>query len=255
LKRNIPPGAHAFVTNITSAYSVLNVQGPKSRALLSRVTNADMSNEAFPFLTLQEIDIGYAPVLALRVSYVGELGWELYIPTEFSLHVFDVLVEAGKEVGLVFAGLQALETLRLEKAYRDYGNDVDNLDTPLEVGLSRFVDFDKPGGFIGKKALLRHKQAGVKHRLVQFLMEDPMPLLYYNEIIYRDGEPVGRILAGGYGHTLGASVGLGYVENEGGVTADYIRTGTYEIKVAGVRYPAKASLRPMYDPKGERIRC
>ncbi|OQY20856.1 MAG: hypothetical protein B6I35_09765, partial [Anaerolineaceae bacterium 4572_32.2] len=153
--------------------------------------------------TLQEIDIGYALVLALRVSYVGELGWE---------HVFDTLVEAGQDVGLKFAGLQALETLRLEKAYRDYGNDVDNLDTPLEVGLSRFVDFDKPGGFIGKEALLRHKEAGVKHRLVQFLLEDPEPLLYYNEIIYRDGEPVGRILAGGYGHTLGASVGLGYVD-------------------------------------------
>jgi 4-methylaminobutanoate oxidase (formaldehyde-forming) len=248
LKRNIPPDARACVTNVTSAYSVLNVQGPKSRDLLSRVTNADMSNEAFPFLTLQEIDIGYALVLALRVSYVGELGWELYI------HVFDTLVEAGQDDGLVFAGLQALETLRLEKAYRDYGNDVDNLDTPLEVGLSRFVDFDKPGGFIGREALLRHKQAGVKHRLVQFLLEDPEPLLYYNEIIYRDGEPVGRILAGGYGHTLGASVGLGYVENEEGVTADYIKSGNYEIKIAGTRYPAKASLRPMYDPKGTRIR-
>jgi glycine cleavage system aminomethyltransferase T/glycine/D-amino acid oxidase-like deaminating enzyme len=254
LKRNIAPDAHVFVTNITSAYSVLNIQGPKSRDLLSRVTNVDMSNEAVPFLTLQEIDIGYALVLALRVSYVGELGWELYIPTEFSLHVFDMLVEAGKDVGLVFAGLQALETLRLEKAYRNYGNDVDNLDTPLEAGLSRFVDFDKPGGFIGKEALLRHKQTGIKHRLVQFLMDDPEPLLYYNEIIYRDGEPAGRILAGGYGHTLGASVGLGYVENKEGVTADYIKSGMYEIQVAGVRYPAKASLQPMYDPTGERVR-
>jgi heterotetrameric sarcosine oxidase gamma subunit len=254
LKRNIPPEAHVFVTNVTSAYSVLNIQGPKSRDLLSRVTNADMSNEAFPFLTLQEIDIGYALVLALRVTYVGELGWELYIPTEFSLHVFDTLVEAGKDVGLVHAGLQALETLRLEKAYRDYGNDVDNLDTPLEVGLCHFVDFDKPGGFIGKEALLRHKQAGVKHRLVQFLLEDSEPLLYYNEIIYRNGDPAGRILAGGYGHTLGASVGLGYVENEEGVTAEYIKSGNYEIKIAGTRYPAKASLRPLYDPKGERTR-
>jgi 4-methylaminobutanoate oxidase (formaldehyde-forming) len=254
LRRNIPPDAHVCVTNVTSAYSVLNIQGPRSRDLLSRVTNADMTNDAFPFLTLQEIDIGYALVLALRVTYVGELGWELYIPTEFSLHVFDALAEAGKEVGLVFAGLQALETLRLEKAYRDYGNDVDNLDTPLEVGLIRFVDFDKPGGFIGKEALLRHKEAGVKHRLVQFLMEDTEPLLYYNEIIYRDGEPVGRILAGGYGHTLGASVGLGYVESDGGVTAEYVKSGTYEIQVAGTRFRAKASLRPLYDPKGERFR-
>jgi glycine cleavage system aminomethyltransferase T len=254
LKRNIPPDAHAFVTNVTSAYRVLSIQGPKSRDLLSRVTDADMSNEAFPFLTLQEIDVGYALVLALRVTYVGELGWELYIPTEFSLHVFDTLVEAGKDVGLVFAGLQTLETLRLEKAYRDYGNDVDNLDTPLEVGLSRFVDFDKPGGFTGKEALLRHKEAGVKHRLVQFLLEGPEPLLYYNEPIYRNGELAGRILAGGYGHTLGASVGLGYIENEEGISADYVKSGTYEIMLAGVRYPAKASLRPMYDPKSERVR-
>jgi heterotetrameric sarcosine oxidase gamma subunit len=254
LKRNIHPDAHAFVTNVTSAYSVLNVQGPKSRDLLSRVTNADVSNEAFPFLTLQEIDIGYAPVLALRVTYVGELGWELYIPTEFSLHIFDTLMEAGKEVGLVLAGLQALETLRLEKAYRDYGNDVDNLDTPLEAGLSRFVDFEKPGGFIGREALLRHKEAGIKHRLVQFLLEDPEPLLYYNELIYRNGKLAGRMLAGGYGHTLGASVGLGYVKNEEGITADYVKSGAYEVQVAGVRYAAKASLRPMYDPRGERVR-
>jgi 4-methylaminobutanoate oxidase (formaldehyde-forming) len=255
LKRHISPDDHAFVTNVTSAYSTLNIQGPRSRDLLSSVTTADMSNEAFPFLTLKEIDIGYAPVLALRVSYIGELGWELYIPTEFSLHVFDALVEAGKDFELAFAGLQALETLRLEKAYRDYGNDVDNLDTPIEVGLLRFVDFDKLGGFIGKDALLQHKQAGVKHRLVQFLLEDPEPLLYYNEIIYRNGEPVGRILAGGYGHTLGASVGLGYVENEEeGVTAEYVKSGTYEIQVAGVRHPARASLRPMYDPKNERVR-
>jgi 4-methylaminobutanoate oxidase (formaldehyde-forming) len=254
LKRHIPPGAHALVTNVTSAYSVLNVQGPKSRDLLSCVTNADMSNRAFPFLTLQEIDIGYAPVLALRVTYVGELGWELYFPTESSLHVFDLLVEAGKDVGLVNAGLQALDTLRLEKAYRDYGNDVDNLDTPLEVGLGRFVDFDKPGGFMGREALLGHKEAGLKYRLVQFLLKDPEPLLYYNEPIYRNGNLAGRILAGGYGHTLGGSVGLGYVENQGGATVDYVRSGTYEIQVAGVRSPAKASLRPLYDPMGERVR-
>jgi glycine cleavage system aminomethyltransferase T/glycine/D-amino acid oxidase-like deaminating enzyme len=254
LKRNVPPDAHALVTNVTSAYSVLNIQGPKSRDLLSRVTNADVSNKEFPYLTLQEIDIGYAMVLALRVTYVGELGWELYIPTEFSLHVFDTLVKAGQELGLVFAGLQALETLRLEKAYRSYGDDVDNLDTPLEAGLTRFVDLDKPGGFIGREALLRHKLAGVKHRLVQFLLDDPEPLLYHNEPIYRNGELAGRILAGGYGHTLGASVGLGYIENQEGMSADYIKSGTYEILLAGVRYPATASLRPMYDPEGERVR-
>ena len=256
LRRHIPADAHAFVTNITSAYSVLNIQGPKSRDFLSSVTHADMSNDAFPFLTMQEIDIGYSLVKALRVTYVGELGWELYIPTEFSLHVFDTLVEAGADFGLKHIGLQALNTLRLEKAYRDYGGDIDNTDTPLEVGLGYFVDFDKPGGFIGRDALLRLKENGYRYRMPQFLLEDPEPLLYYGEIIYRDGVPVGHIMSGGYGHTLGASVGVGPVENEGGtVSVDYIKSGTYEIDIAGVRYPAKASLRPMYDPQLKRVRC
>jgi len=256
LRRHIPADAHAFVTNITSAYSVLNIQGPNSRDFLSSVTHADMSNDAFPFLTLQEIDIGYALVKALRVTYVGELGWELYIPTEFSLHVLDRLVEAGVDFGLKHIGLHALDTLRLEKAYRDYGGDIDNTDTPLEVGLGYFVDFDKPGGFIGREATLHLKESGLRYRMPQFLLEDPEPMLYYGEIIYRDGVPVGYIMAGGYGHTLGASVGVGPVENEGGtVSVDFIKSGTYEIDIAGVRYPAKVSLRPMYDPQLKRVRC
>jgi 4-methylaminobutanoate oxidase (formaldehyde-forming) len=197
---------------------------------------------------MQEIDIGYALVKAFRITYVGELGWELYIPTEFSLHVFDTLLEAGTDYGLKNFGLQALNTLRLEKAYRDYGGDIDNTDTPLEVGLGYFVKFDKPGGFIGRDALLRLKESGYRYRMPQFLLEDPEPLLYYGEIIYRNGVPVGYIMAGGYGHTLGASVGVGPVENEGGiVSADFVNSGTYEIDIAGVRYPAKVSLRPMAD--------
>jgi 4-methylaminobutanoate oxidase (formaldehyde-forming) len=256
LRRHIPPDAHAFMTNITSAYSVLNIQGPNSRDFLSSVTQADMSNEAFPFLTMQEIEVGYALVKAIRITYVGELGWELYIPTEFSLHVFDTLVEAGADFGLKHIGLQAFNTLRLEKAYRDYGGDIDNTDTPLEVGLGYFVDFEKPDGFIGRDALLRLKESGYRYRMPQFLLEDPEPLLYYGEIIYRDGVPVGYIMAGGYGHTLGASVGVGPIENEGGiVSADFVKSGTYEIDIAGVRYPAKASLRPMYDPRLKRVRC
>jgi len=255
LNRNTPPDAHLMVSNINSAYSVLNIQGPKSRELLSSVTNVDMSNGAFPYLTMQEIDIGYALIKAFRVTYVGELGWELYIPTEFSDHAFSVLVEAGKDVGLSYAGLQALDTLRIEKAYRDYGNDVDNMDNPLEAGLGYFVAFDKPGGFIGREALLRIKEDGVpKHRLVQFLLEDPEPLLHYGETVFQGGKRVGYIRAGNYGHTLGGSVGLGFVENQDGVTSDYIKHAEFEIDVAGQRYPAKASLRPMYDPKLERVR-
>jgi 4-methylaminobutanoate oxidase (formaldehyde-forming) len=256
LQRNTPSEAHVFVTDINSAYSVLNIQGPKSRHLLNRVTNADLTNEAFPYLTTQEIDIGYAPVRALRVTYVGELGWELYIPTEFSLHVFDTIVAAGQENGLVYAGLQALDSLRLEKFYRDYGNDVDNMDNPLEAGLGFFVDFDKPGGFIGREALLQVKQTGIlKYRMVQFLLEEPKPMLHYGETIYKDGKRTGYIRSGGYGHTLGGSVGLGFVENQEGVTKDYIASGGFEIDIAGDRYPARASLRPLYDPQLARVRC
>ena len=254
LKRHVPPEAHVFVTDVTSGYNIINVQGPKSRHLISRLTSADMSNEAFPYLTAQEIDIGYALVKALRVTYVGELGWELHVPTEFALHVFDALVEAGGDLGLKHAGFQALDSLRLEKAYRDYGHDIDNTDTPLEVGLHYFVDFDKTGGFIGKEALLKQKEEGVKSLLVQFLLEDPEPLLYGSEPIFREGVFVGDLGAGSYGHTLGGAVGLGNVENEEGVNADFIKSGSYEIEVSGKRYKAKASLRPMYDPKGKRVR-
>jgi 4-methylaminobutanoate oxidase (formaldehyde-forming) len=255
LKDNTPFDAHVFVTDVTSGYNILNVQGPKSRHLISNLTSADMSNQAFPYLTAQEIDMGYALVKALRITYVGELGWELYVPTEFTLHVFDLLVDAGKDVGLKHAGFQALNTLRIEKAYRDYGWDVDNTDTPLEVGLGFAVDFDKPNDFIGKDALLRQKEEGIlKHRLVQFLLEDPEPLLYGGEPIFRNAKRVGELASGGYGHTLGGALGLGSVKNETGVTADFVRSGSYEIEVAGVRYPAKASLRPMYDPEGIKIR-
>ncbi len=255
LKRHVPPEAHAFVTDVTSGYALINIQGPKSRELLSLVTHADLSNEAFPYMTMQEIDVGYALVKAFRITYLGELGYELYMPTEFALHVYDTIVAAGSEVGLKHAGIQALNSLRLEKAYRDYGHDIDNTDTPLEVGLSFAVDFDKPGGFIGREALLRHKEEGVlTYRLVQFLLEDPEPLLYHAEPIYRDGVRVGDLLSGGYGHTLGGAVGLGQVRNDGGVTPDFIASGSYEIEIAGERYPARASLRPMYDPKNERVR-
>jgi glycine cleavage system aminomethyltransferase T len=214
-----------------------------------------MSNEAFPYRTMREIDMGYALVKALRLSYVGELGWELYIPSEFTLHVYDLLVEAGQAVGLKHAGLGALDSLRLEKGYRDYGNDIDNTDTPLEMGLGYFVDFDKPGGFIGRDALLWQKEGGIlEQRLVQFLLEDPEPLLHGGETIVRDGQRVGYIRTGAYGHTLGGSVGLGAVKNADGVTSDFIKSGRYEIEVASVRYPARASLRPLYDPKSQRVR-
>ncbi|UCD41248.1 MAG: GcvT family protein [Chloroflexota bacterium] len=255
LKRHIPEDAHVTVTDMTSAYSLLNIQGPKSRQLLSKLTSADMSNQTFPYLTIKEIDIGYALVNALRITYLGELGWELYIPSEFSLHVYDFLLENGVEVGLKHAGLHTLETLRMEKAYRDYGHDIDNLDTPLEVGLGFTVDPNKSVDFIGKEAFLKQKESGLlKRRLVQFLLEDPEPLLHGGEPIYRDGVRVGDIHSGNYGHTLGGAIGLGPVRHAGGVTKDFLQDGQFEIEVVGVRYPAKASLRPMYDPKNEKVK-
>lgn len=255
LRKYIPYDAHAFVTDVTSGYTLMNIQGPKSRELMKRITSADVSKEAFPYMSAQEIDINYALVQVMRVTYEGELGFELYVPAEFSVHVYEAVIEAGQDLGLKHAGFQALNSLRIEKAYREYGWDMDNTDTPLEAGLGWTVQFDKPGGFIGRDALLRHRDSGpLKYRMVQFLLEDPEPLLYGNEIIYRDGKIVGYLQTGAYGFTLGGAMGMGFVENEDGATPDFINSGSYEIDIAGERYPTKASLRPMYDPENKRVR-
>lgn len=251
LKRNIPADSNVVITDITSGYAMINVQGPKSRELLSRLTSEDLSNQAFPYMTAKEIDLGYVHALALRITYLGELGWEIYIPPEYALSAYDNLVEQGQDLGLKNAGIQALYSLRTEKGYRDYGHDIDNTDTPLEVGLGFAVKGDKPGGFIGREAFLRQLEGGLpRQRMVQFLLQDPQPLLYYNELIYCNNELVGTIRAGSYGHTLGASVGMGMVQFEAGVTPELIKNSNWEIQIAGCRYPAKASLRPFYDPKG-----
>lgn len=232
----------------------INIQGPRSRDLLNKISDHDLSNEAFPFATMQEVEIGYATVMALRITYMGELGWELYIPTEFAPHVYDLLIEEGKELGLKHCGYHTLQSLRIEKAYREFGHDLGADDTPIEAGLTFACDFDKEGGFIGKEALLQQKVNGVKKRLVQFLLEDPEPLMYHNEPIYREGKLVGYTTSAMYGHTLGASVALGYVSNEEGINADFIKSGRYEIEIAGKRYAAQVSLRPLYDPTSEQVK-
>ncbi|MBT7073798.1 MAG: FAD-dependent oxidoreductase [Anaerolineae bacterium] len=254
LKKHIPHDAHAFVTDVTSGYTLMNIQGPKSRDLIKQLTSTDISNTAFPYMSAQNIDINYALIQTLRVTFEGELGYELYVPTEFSAYVYDAVLEAGQDFGLRHAGFQALNSLRIEKAYREYGHDMDNMDTPLEAGLSFAVSFNKPNGFIGKEALLRYKESPLKYRMTQFLLDNPEPLLYGNESIYRDGKLVGHLQTGAYGFTLDGAIGMGFVKNKNGATPDFINSGNYEIDIAGVRYSAKASLRPLYDPKNERVK-
>jgi glycine cleavage system aminomethyltransferase T len=193
-------------------------------------------------------------VRASRITYVGELGWELYVPTEFMVGVYDALVAAGAHFGLVHAGYHALNSLRIEKAYRHWGHDITDEDTPLEAGLGFAVKFDKLGGFIGREALMEQRQAGVSKRLVQFQLKSAQPLLYHNEPIWRGESIVGFVRSGMYAHTLGAAVGLGYVTHPGSPRLDAINADDYEIEVAGERYPTIASLRPLYDPGNLRIK-
>ena len=204
-----------------------------------------------------DIDIAGVRVRASRITYVGELGWELYIPNAGAHGVFDAVVEAGAGHELTLAGVHAMNSLRIEKAYRHWGHDIGDQDTPLEAGLGFAVAWDKAGGFIGRDALLKQKDEGIGRRLVQFLLKDPEPLLYGNEPIRRDGEIVGSLTTGMYGHSLGGAVGLGYVENTNGgaVSTEFIQKGAYEIDVAGVRFPANVSLRPLYDSQSERVKA
>ena len=256
LKRNIPADAHAFVTDVTSGITQINIQGPNSRDLLQALTSVDLDNKAFPFRAARDIDISFARALCVRITYMGELGYELYIPCEQATHVYDHLVIKGKAHGLVHAGLSALGSLRLEKAYRDYGHDIDNTDNAFETGLGFAVAVDKPGRFIGCEAAKTQKSAApYTRRLVQVLVGDPEPLLWHAEVISRNGRPVGYVRSGSYGHTLGGAVGLAMIEGgQEPVTTDYLASGTWEIDIAGELYPCHCSLSPMYDPKMRRIK-
>ena len=255
LKQTIPDDARCTVVDITSGLPMLGLMGPNSRALLQRLSGEDFSNRAFPFATSREIEIGHARVRASRITYVGELGFELYVPAEFAAHVFEKIVEAGRDHGLVHAGYHAMNACRMEKAYRHWGHDIGAEDTPLEAGLGFAVTWDKPGGFVGKEALLRQRdKGGPCRRLVQFMLLDDQKLLYHEEPIYRNGELIGSITSGMYGHRLDASLGMGYLRAEDGVTGAFVEAGTYEIEVAWERLPAKAQLAPFYDPKMRRVR-
>jgi len=253
LKRSIRDDEFAVVTDITSSLAVLSVMGPNSRALLSTLTPTDLSNDAFPFAHSRDIELGYAKIRASRITYVGELGWELYIPTEFAAHVFEKLIEAGKTFDLKPVGLHAMNSLRMEKGYRHWGHDITDFDTPLEAGLGFAVAWDKPGGFVGRDALLKQKQKGIDRRLVQFKLDDTDALLYHNEPVYRDDVIVGYITSAMYGHTVGAAIGMAYVDDV--KVADDLKSGRFEIEVAGIRISATPSTTPFYDAKNEHIKA
>jgi 4-methylaminobutanoate oxidase (formaldehyde-forming) len=233
---------------------VISIMGPRARDLLQSLTPADLSHASFPFATSREIEMGFGHVRASRITFVGELGWELYIPTELMQHLYDLIAAAGESYQLVHAGYHALNSLRLEKAYRHWSHDITDEDTPLEAGLGFVVKFDKPGGFIGREALIDQQERGLSRHLVQLRLKDSEPLIYHNEPIWRDGEIVGHITSGAYGHTLGGAIGLGYVTAEPGSAAESVLAASYEVEVACERVAAEVSLQPLYDPENTQIR-
>ncbi|MEM8789369.1 MAG: FAD-dependent oxidoreductase [Pseudomonadota bacterium] len=244
--------ARAVITDVTAGEAVIAVMGPRARDLMRAVSPDDLSDAAHPFRATRRIEIGLAHARAHRVSYVGELGWELYVSSDMAVHVFETLMEAGADMGARLCGLHMMDNCRLEKGFRHFGHDITCEDHVLEAGLGFAVKTAKPR-FIGRDAVLRKKETGLQTRLVQFRLRDPEPLLYHNEPILRDGTVVGYLTSGGYGHALGAAVGMGYVPSADD-TPDTLLASTFQIEIAGTRVAAAAALRPFYDPKGTRIR-
>ncbi|MDE3080583.1 MAG: GcvT family protein [Paracoccaceae bacterium] len=240
----------AVITDVTAGEAVLCLMGPKAREVLARVSPNDLSNAGHPFGTAREIEIGMGLARAHRVTYVGELGWELYVSTDQAAHVFEALTEAAPEIRL--CGLHTLDSCRIEKAFRHWGHDITDEDHVLEAGLGFAVRTGK-GDFIGRDAVLAKREAGLERRMVQFLLEDPEPMLFHNEAVVRDGKIVSIVTSANYGHALGGAVGMGYVPCRG-ESAEEILASRYEIEIAGRRVPARASLVPMYDPKADRVR-
>jgi len=251
ISRQIRPEEHAELVDVTNGFGVLGVMGPQARTLLDRVTDADLSNAEFPFGSTKRIQVDRATAQAVRLTYVGELGWELHVSMEQLALVYDALMGAGQDLGLTNAGHYAINSLRLEKGYRAWGAELSPEDTPLEAGLTFAIDWRK--SFLGRDALLRQQAAGVKRRLVIFVLQDPEPVLWGSELIYRDGKPVGYTTSGSYGHTVGGAIAMGYVNHPDGVDAAFIKSGRYEIHVNGTRYLATAHLRAPYDPERTRI--
>jgi len=255
IERNIPQHcADAKLVDVTSSFCVLALMGPRARDVLSGVTRADLSNAAFAFGTWREIDVAGTPVRALRVTYVGELGWELHIPVECALAVYEKLMEAGRRHGVANAGYRAIESLRLEKGYRAWGADIGPDHTPFEAGLGWAVKLAKEIPFLGRDALLAQRSQPLKKRLVCFTVDDPVVVLLGRETIYRDGERVGWLSSGGWGYTVAKNIGFGYVRNANGVDDAMLHSGRYELEVATERVACNIHLAPLYDPRAERVK-
>ncbi|TIU83071.1 MAG: aminomethyl transferase family protein, partial [Mesorhizobium sp.] len=248
-------GLDAALKDVTEDFGTLSLMGPRARDVLSAVTGADVSNAAFPFGHAREIDIAGHTVRALRVTYVGELGWELHVPIAATGEIFDALMAAGKQHGIRPVGYRALESLRLEKGYRAWGADITPNDTPQEAGLGWAVKLRKNNDFIGRRALEKAAGQPLAKRFAGFTVDDPDVVLAGRETILRNGQPVGYLTSGGYGYTVEKNIGYGYVRNADGVSDDFLASGAYELVVAMECTPAKIHLEPMYDPAGEKIKA
>ena len=254
ISRNIPAGMNCQLFDITSSNAVLSLMGPEARNILQKVTRADVSDAAFQFGTVQTIGIAGCPVQALRITYVGELGWELHLPVEYAQTVYAALMRAGADHGLINAGYRTIETLRLEKGYRAWGSDIGPDHTPFEAGLGWATKLRSNTDFKGRSATEAQRADGVKKMLATFTV-DPDVVLLGRETIYRDGKRVGWLTSGGFGHTVGKSIGLGYVRNPDGVDTDFVMSGSYELEVATERVPAKVHMEPLYDPGMARVKA
>lgn len=252
---HIPSGLDARLVDVTEEFGTLSLMGPKARNVLEAVTKADVSNAAFPFGHAREIVIAGTTVRALRVTYVGELGWELHVPIAATGEVFDALMAAGKTHDIRPIGYRALESLRLEKGYRAWGSDITPNDTPFEAGLGWAVKLRKNTDFLGRKALEKLAGTAPTKRLAGFTVDDKDVVLVGRETILRNGEPVGYLTSGGYGYTVGKNIGYGYVRNPSGVSDDFLKSGDYELVVATEKVPARIHLDPMFDPTAKRVKA
>jgi sarcosine dehydrogenase len=255
IKRNIPATMNAQIFDVTSAYAVLSLMGPNSRKILQSVTRDDVSDEAFGFGQLKTIGIGGCPINAMRITYVGELGWELHLPVEYATQVYQKIMQAGQQHGIQNAGYRAIESLRLEKGYRAWSADIGPDHTPFESGLGWAVKLKTDIEFKGKAAIKQQVKDGVKKMLACFTIENPDVILLGRETIYRNGHRVGWLSSGGFGYTAGLPIGYGYVRCAEGVDADYIRAGEYEIEVSTQRIKATVHMKPLYDPDMKRVKC